>query len=166
MSQNGVISAFPPVLACPELLHCQGSGKLMAFYQQWHKSHLLGCARAEVTFLQTLSPAGLNKVFLQELRGCQGKMNCSSWRETCSTVIWLLHSNWDGGVWTDQEKMDCMHRDVHGPGQMGARPFCAGEEPCLLHASEVPQDLHMGEVIGLGHSPGRLSLENGWHKKT
>lgn len=97
MSQNGVISAFPPALASPELLHCQGSRKLMAFYQQWHKSHLLGCARAEVTFLQTLSPAGLNKVFLQELRGCQGKMNCSSWRETCSTVIWLLHSNWDGG---------------------------------------------------------------------
>lgn len=78
MSQNGgvIISAFPPVLACLELLHCQGSRKLMAFYQQWHKSHLLGSASAEVTFLQTPSPVGLNKVFLQELRDCQGKMNC------------------------------------------------------------------------------------------
>lgn len=103
MSQNGgvIISAFPPVLACLELLRCQGSRKLMAFYQQWHKSHLLGSASAEVTFLQTPSPVGLNKVFLQELRDCQGKMNCWSWRKMCSTLIWLLHSYWNGwgGGW-------------------------------------------------------------------
>lgn len=66
----------------------------------------------------------------------------------------------------DQEKMDCMHRGVHGPGQILPRPFCAGEELCLLQVSEVPQALQMGKVIGLGHSPERLSLQNGWHKRT
>lgn len=44
--------------------------------------------------------------------------------------------------------------------------FCAGEELCLLHVSEVPQALHTGEVTGLGHSPERLILEDGWHKRT
>lgn len=62
--------------------------------------------------------------------------------------------------------MDCVHRGVHGPGQIVACPFCAGEELHLLHVSEVPQALHTGEVIGLGHFPEWLSLENGWHKRT
>lgn len=39
----------------------------------------------------------------------------------------------------DQDEMDCMHRNVHGPGQIVAHPFCAGEELCPLHVSEVPQ---------------------------
>lgn len=138
MSQNGgvIISAFPPVLACPELLCCQdsrkGSGKLVAFYQQWHKSYLLGCGRTEVTFLQTPSPAGLNKVFLQKLRGCQGKMNCWSWRETCCTLIWLLHSNWNGwgGRWIRRKWIACTEVFM-GQDKLWLAPFVLGKN-CIF----------------------------------
>lgn len=83
----------------PEICHCQ------------YEAHGLLLAKAQIMFtglcwswsktlLQTPCPAGLNKMLWS--RSCQGKMNCSSWRKTNSTLNWLLQSNRDSGVWVKQ----------------------------------------------------------------
>lgn len=65
----------------------------------------------------------------------------------------------------NQEKMDCMHSDIHGAGQILAHPFCTGEEFYLLHISVVlrydPRPTRTGEVVGLERSPCE-----GWYKET
>lgn len=65
----------------------------------------------------------------------------------------------------NQEKMDCMHSDIHGAGQILAQPFCfRGRILPFAHfcgAVIRPQATHTGEVVGLEHLPCEVRAGEG-----